>query len=60
MFVIKGKGRAETFLGFDDFFLLKSYLKYFYLKHKMFLDAKKISMRCFGCLTSNKKIEKKV
>ena len=35
MFMIKDKGRAETSLGFDDFFLLKSYLE-----HKMCLDTK--------------------
>ena len=33
MFIIKGKERAEISLGFDDFFLLKLYLKYFYLEH---------------------------
>ena len=60
MFMIKGKGRPEISLGFDDFFL-KLYLKYFYLEHlDVFRFKNKISMRCFGCLINNKKIEKKV
>ena len=60
MFIIKGKGRAEIFLGFDDFFSEIVFKVFLFGELNVFSYENKISMRCFACLISNKKIEKKV
>ena len=49
MFMIKGKGRAEI-----------SFKVFLFGELDVFRYENKISMRCFACLISNKKIEKKV
>ena len=58
MFMIKGKGRAEISLGFDDFFFEIIFKVFLFGALDVFRYENKISMRCFGCLISNKKIEK--
>ena len=61
MFMIKGKGRAEISLGFDDFFFSEIIFKSFLFGElDVFRYKNKILMRCFACLISNKKIVKKV
>ena len=54
MFMIKGKGRAEIF--FSEI-IFKVFL---FGELDVFRYENKILMRCFACLISNKKIEKKV
>ena len=58
--MIKGKGRAEISLGFDDFFSEIIFKVFLFGELDVFRYENKISMRCFACLISNKKIEKKV
>ena len=58
--MIKGKGKAEISLGFDDFFSEIIFKVFLFGELDVFRYENKISIRCFACLISNKKIEKKV
>ena len=58
--MIKGKKTAEIFLGFDDFFSEIIFKVFLFGELDVFRYENKISMRCFACLISSKKIEKKV
>ena len=58
--MIKGKGRAEISLGFDDFFSEIIFKVFLFGELDVFRYENKISMRCFACLISNKKLRKKL